>query len=847
MTTPRITRSGTSGPGAVTLRIGGISVAVSSDDPDLTLRVPETARSFLVSGADADASVIAGWGDLAAPVQGDKIFDSGLLWQLYRQDAAYVFRFASPVFGAIPYKQASFDSDFTSGRVVLHREYFRRGDAVDPLEYPLDELLTMHLLAEGRGVEVHGCGVADSDGRGYLFLGQSGAGKSTLARLWARGTGPDILSDDRIILRMLDGRLWMYGTPWHGEAGLASARRTPVEKVFFLARGARNEIAPLSERRCGCAPDGLQFRAVPQPVRAGFHARVPGAGDQERALRRVPFRARRAGRGLHPGARGVTARRSDLCVDLASELLGRERRVRFRAPGASMAPAIEDGDAITVEPVRPEDVRTGDIVLYRAGRRVIAHRVVGIESESGSAQMFMLRGDAGGSAHERVEPRQILGRVSTVERKSWGARVLRSVRAGAGCLARRVDFVWRGTVSDMFKDSLPRSMALCLLAVLALPVLARTGAAVEGPQTPALKLAAPRAAAPTLTSDKPDYHPGERVTLTGGGWAPHEAVTIVMTVVPATHGSVTLTSIADRKGRFANSDYVVQQSDSGVTFHVTATGMSSGLTALTTFTDTGNVTVATGGSAISADATGGTYTTLTGPVISETNGAGMSLGSIILTAPSGFQFDTTANSVTVTVGGSGGTGGVNAYINTINSTTGDTNTSLLVTPTSTTITIWVTVASTQSFGTRLSTFTWSGIKVRPTAGTPLASGNITYGGTSTGVTGGTNMGTLTEVVGAVNASHSTISPATATTWADGTSTYVISVRARDQFDNNRATGGSTVLMSKSGGGTLSGVTDNGNGTYTATLTSPASTGSATITATLVAYRSARRLARRAPW
>ena len=107
MTTPRIRHSGTSGPGAVTLRIGGISVAVSSDDPGLTLRVPETARSFLVSGADADASVIAGWGDLAAPVQGDKIFDSGLLWQLYRQDAAYVFRFASPVFGAIPYKQAS--------------------------------------------------------------------------------------------------------------------------------------------------------------------------------------------------------------------------------------------------------------------------------------------------------------------------------------------------------------------------------------------------------------------------------------------------------------------------------------------------------------------------------------------------------------------------------------------------------------------------------------------------------------------------------------------------------------------------------------------------------------------
>src|SRR5207237_8779754 len=51
------------------------------------------------------------------------------------------------------------------------------------------------------------------------------------------------------------------------------------------------------------------------------------------------------------------------------------------------------------------------------------------------------------------------------------------------------------------------------------------------------------------------------------------------------------------------------------------------------------------------------------------------------------------------------------------------------------------------------------------------------------------------------------------------------------FNNNRTTGGAAVLMSKVGGGTLSSVTDNGNGTYTATLTSPTTTGSGTATAT----------------
>ena len=116
----------------------------------------------------------------------------------------------------------------------------------------------------------------------------------------------------------------------------------------------------------------------------------------------------------------------------------------------------------------------------------------------------------------------------------------------------------------------------------------------------------------------------------------------------------------------------------------------------------------------------------------------MSTGSMILTAPSGFAFDTTANSVTVRVTASAGNTNSQAQINTTNTTTGQTRT-LTVTPTSTTITIWITTASTKN-GSR-SIFTWSGIKVRPTAGTPLvATGNITYSGTSTGVTAGTNMG-----------------------------------------------------------------------------------------------------------
>src|SRR4051812_35238897 len=65
------------------------------------------------------------------------------------------------------------------------------------------------------------------------------------------------------------------------------------------------------------------------------------------------------------------------------------------------------------------------------------------------------------------------------------------------------------------------------------------------------------------------------------------------------------------------------------------------------------VTPASGGTSISADNTGTTtWTTLTGPVLSENNPGGIGLGTLLLTIPSGFQLNT-ANPVTVSVACSG--------------------------------------------------------------------------------------------------------------------------------------------------------------------------------------------------
>jgi hypothetical protein len=228
------------------LRIGGITIALLDDDPELRARVEGATEKFLVAEADPQVRIKATWTDLNNEENGDeKIFDSGVLWQLYSDDNSYRFHFTIPALGPVPYKIASFNSDFTSGEVCFHRPYFSSTQPLYPLDYPLDELLLVNLLARGKGVEVHACGVMDSDGNGNLFVGQSGSGKTTLARLWQNEPGITVLSDDRIILRQLGSTFWMYGTPWHGEADLASPDRAPLRRVYFLDKGINNEIVPL--------------------------------------------------------------------------------------------------------------------------------------------------------------------------------------------------------------------------------------------------------------------------------------------------------------------------------------------------------------------------------------------------------------------------------------------------------------------------------------------------------------------------------------------------------------------------------------------------------------------------
>jgi hypothetical protein len=227
------------------LSIGGITLSLHADTENGFLLDLQSA-DFEIGPQCADIEITVEWSERLRPWRAERDFDSGSLWALFREPQEFIFDFTSLSVSEHPYKRIRADRSFREVQLILSREALGRYAPVAPLEYPADELLVTNHLASGLGVEVHGCGLIDTESGGHLFLGHSGAGKSTTTNLWKSWRNVQVLSDDRIILRMHRGEVWMYGTPWHGEAAFASPARAKLKRIFILQHGSKNEIEAVS-------------------------------------------------------------------------------------------------------------------------------------------------------------------------------------------------------------------------------------------------------------------------------------------------------------------------------------------------------------------------------------------------------------------------------------------------------------------------------------------------------------------------------------------------------------------------------------------------------------------------
>jgi len=242
--------------------IGGLVIAlvcrnVPWDNRDQGFPFLEPGHAAFLTGEAPDVVLESRLGALPDLAAWEPVFESNGVWRLYRQDGQWAVQLSAPVPG--PYRVAIFSSGFLTGEIHSTAAETAAGQGRFALQYPLAEILMIHLLARGRGLLMHACAVRDGDD-GVLFAGTSGAGKSTMTRLWREHTGATLLSDDRVILRQHDDGFWIYGTPWHGDAGAASPERAPLRRIFILNHGRENQAIRLSPAQ---ASGALLVRSFP--------------------------------------------------------------------------------------------------------------------------------------------------------------------------------------------------------------------------------------------------------------------------------------------------------------------------------------------------------------------------------------------------------------------------------------------------------------------------------------------------------------------------------------------------------------------------------------------------------
>lgn len=228
------------------LKIGGITISVTTDyPPQRFLNITDYEHFLTTSPPDINLKVH--YGHIPKYKRNKVIFDSRGMWILYRSNNKYAFRIGYQTSSSFyTLRLGLFEPDFRTGDIYLRSKTLTHGLLFNPLTHPLDELIMLSFFSLGKGMLIHTCGI-NEQGKGILFVGPPFAGKSTLANLYLGNNKVSILSDDRIILRKQKGNFTIYGTPWHGEAGLCSPESAPLEAIFFLRHASKNSLRKIGK------------------------------------------------------------------------------------------------------------------------------------------------------------------------------------------------------------------------------------------------------------------------------------------------------------------------------------------------------------------------------------------------------------------------------------------------------------------------------------------------------------------------------------------------------------------------------------------------------------------------
>lgn len=162
------------------------------------------------------------------------------IWELWQDEAGH-YIFYNPLQPLL--RQIIIAPDFNHGQLIGNFDL--ESNKIRPLSQDLEIVLFSNWLAKFGDVILHASGFSN-DGKGYVFAGDAGVGKSTLAAQFLADPAFSILGEDQVILRLKNGQIWVYGTPWHINHQMCTSKGVPLERLYFLERYGINQIKPIT-------------------------------------------------------------------------------------------------------------------------------------------------------------------------------------------------------------------------------------------------------------------------------------------------------------------------------------------------------------------------------------------------------------------------------------------------------------------------------------------------------------------------------------------------------------------------------------------------------------------------
>ncbi|MFC2132625.1 hypothetical protein ACFLRG_02390 [Bacteroidota bacterium] len=176
---------------------------------------------------------------------GQKVFfaplinsNSNFLWCIYKDKKTYY----ALIYGNIndekkPYMTLKFSTDIKYWELIVPRNT----KIINPFHYPMGSIILFYLTQINSAIILHASGIKYQNS-GHLFSGFSGTGKSTLANIFYK-SGGQIINDDKIILRNIDGITYMFNTPVYD---FDSPKKSILTDIFLIKHHTENFITRLN-------------------------------------------------------------------------------------------------------------------------------------------------------------------------------------------------------------------------------------------------------------------------------------------------------------------------------------------------------------------------------------------------------------------------------------------------------------------------------------------------------------------------------------------------------------------------------------------------------------------------